>query len=145
MLGPGPPLFDVERQHQLMLLLAADCGCKAEFQSCRRVARGGRRGVRQAGYKRDTVRRVRSGSGSDSDDLARRPTWVRIELGRRRPRPKNRRRRCHRLPVFMHADPVLMVLGLVGAIGDGMSTSVMLFITSCIFNFLSSPLLLLDY
>jgi hypothetical protein len=32
-----------------------------------------------------------------------------------------------------------MVLGLVGAIGDGMSTSVMLFITSRIFNFLSSP------
>uniref|UniRef100_A0ACD5Z0U5 Uncharacterized protein n=1 Tax=Avena sativa TaxID=4498 RepID=A0ACD5Z0U5_AVESA len=39
--------------------------------------------------------------------------------------------------VFMHADAadvVLMVLGLVGAIGDGLSMPVMLFITSRIFN-----------
>jgi ATP-binding cassette subfamily B (MDR/TAP) protein 1 len=39
--------------------------------------------------------------------------------------------------VFMHADAadvVLMVLGLVGAIGDGVSMPVMLFITSRIFN-----------
>ncbi|WVZ77543.1 hypothetical protein U9M48_025401 [Paspalum notatum var. saurae] len=39
--------------------------------------------------------------------------------------------------VFMHADTadvVLMVLGLVGAIGDGMSTPVMLLVTSRIFN-----------
>ena len=78
-------------------------------------------------------------SGNDSDDLARRPTWVRTDLRRRWPRPRIRRRRCRRLPVFMHAEPVLMVLGLVDAIGDGMSTSVMLFITSRIFNFLSSP------
>ena len=39
--------------------------------------------------------------------------------------------------VFMHADAadvVLMALGLVGAIGDGLSMPVMLFITSRIFN-----------
>nr|CAB3449155.1 unnamed protein product [Digitaria exilis] len=39
--------------------------------------------------------------------------------------------------VFMHADAAdvaLMVLGLVGAIGDGLSTPVMLLITSRIFN-----------
>ncbi|GJN19235.1 hypothetical protein PR202_gb06484 [Eleusine coracana subsp. coracana] len=39
--------------------------------------------------------------------------------------------------VFMHADAadvVLMVLGLLGAMGDGFSTPVMLFITSRIFN-----------
>ncbi|GJM90462.1 hypothetical protein PR202_ga06743 [Eleusine coracana subsp. coracana] len=39
--------------------------------------------------------------------------------------------------VFMHADAadvVLMVLGLLGAMGDGLSTPVMLFITSRIFN-----------
>jgi ATP-binding cassette, subfamily B (MDR/TAP), member 1 len=39
--------------------------------------------------------------------------------------------------VFMHADvtdAVLMALGLLGAIGDGLSTPVMLFITSRIFN-----------
>ncbi|KAJ1278283.1 hypothetical protein BS78_04G068300 [Paspalum vaginatum] len=39
--------------------------------------------------------------------------------------------------VFMHADTadvVLMVLGLLGAMGDGMSTPVMLLITSRIFN-----------
>jgi ATP-binding cassette, subfamily B (MDR/TAP), member 1 len=39
--------------------------------------------------------------------------------------------------VFMHADAadvVLMVLGLVGAMGDGFSMPVMLFITSRIFN-----------
>ncbi|KAM0868761.1 hypothetical protein ACQ4PT_041103 [Festuca glaucescens] len=39
--------------------------------------------------------------------------------------------------VFMHADAadvVLMVLGLVGAVGDGVSMPVMLFITSRIFN-----------
>ncbi|OQU84543.1 hypothetical protein SORBI_3004G073600 [Sorghum bicolor] len=39
--------------------------------------------------------------------------------------------------VFMHADAtdvVLMVLGLVGTMGDGFSTPVMLFITSRIFN-----------
>ena len=43
--------------------------------------------------------------------------------------------------VFMHADGVdvaLMVLGLMGAMGDGMSTPVMLLITSRIFNDLSS-------
>ncbi|XP_062218432.1 putative multidrug resistance protein [Phragmites australis] len=43
--------------------------------------------------------------------------------------------------VFMHADAadvVLMVLGLVGAMGDGMSTPVMLLITSRIFNDLGS-------
>lgn len=43
--------------------------------------------------------------------------------------------------VFMHADVadvVLMVLGLVGAMGDGISTPVMLFITSRIFNDLGS-------
>jgi ATP-binding cassette, subfamily B (MDR/TAP), member 1 len=37
----------------------------------------------------------------------------------------------------MHADvtdAVLMALGLLGAIGDGLSTPVMLFITSRIFN-----------
>ncbi|KQJ93765.1 putative multidrug resistance protein [Brachypodium distachyon] len=39
--------------------------------------------------------------------------------------------------VFMHADAAdvaLMALGLLGAVGDGMSTPVMLFITSRIFN-----------
>lgn len=39
--------------------------------------------------------------------------------------------------VFMHADAVdvvLMLLGLLGAMGDGFSTPVMLFITSRIFN-----------
>ncbi|CAN6230651.1 unnamed protein product [Urochloa humidicola] len=39
--------------------------------------------------------------------------------------------------VFMHADAAdvaLMVLGLVGAMGDGMSTPVMLLIASRIFN-----------
>jgi ATP-binding cassette subfamily B (MDR/TAP) protein 1 len=39
--------------------------------------------------------------------------------------------------VFMHADAadvVLMALGLVGAVGDGLSMPVMLFITSRIFN-----------
>jgi ATP-binding cassette, subfamily B (MDR/TAP), member 1 len=39
--------------------------------------------------------------------------------------------------VFMHADAtdaVLMALGLLGAMGDGLSTPVMLFITSRIFN-----------
>ena len=39
--------------------------------------------------------------------------------------------------VFMHADAtdvVLMLLGLLGAIGDGVSMPVMLFITSRIFN-----------
>jgi ATP-binding cassette subfamily B (MDR/TAP) protein 1 len=43
--------------------------------------------------------------------------------------------------VFMHADAAdaaLMVLGLVGAMGDGLSTPVMLFITSRIFNDLGS-------
>jgi len=43
--------------------------------------------------------------------------------------------------VFMHADATdvaLMVLGLVGAMGDGMSTPVMLLITSRIFNDLGS-------
>ncbi|XP_062223848.1 putative multidrug resistance protein [Phragmites australis] len=43
--------------------------------------------------------------------------------------------------VFMHADAadvVLMVLGLVGAMGDGLSTPVMLLITSRIFNDLGS-------
>ncbi|KAL5212613.1 hypothetical protein ABZP36_023460 [Zizania latifolia] len=41
------------------------------------------------------------------------------------------------MSVFMHADAadvVLMVLGLVGAVGDGLSTPVMLFITSKVFN-----------
>jgi ATP-binding cassette subfamily B (MDR/TAP) protein 1 len=39
--------------------------------------------------------------------------------------------------VFMHADAVdvvLMVLGLAGAMGDGMSTPVMLAITSRVFD-----------
>ena len=39
--------------------------------------------------------------------------------------------------VFKHADAVdvaLMVVGLVGAIGDGMSTPVMLAITSRVFD-----------
>ena len=43
--------------------------------------------------------------------------------------------------VFMHADAAdvaLMVLGLVGAIGDGISTPAMLLITSRIFNDLGS-------
>ena len=43
--------------------------------------------------------------------------------------------------VLMHADGVdvaLMVLGLVGAMGDGLSTPVMLLITSRIFNDLGS-------
>jgi ATP-binding cassette subfamily B (MDR/TAP) protein 1 len=43
--------------------------------------------------------------------------------------------------VFMHADAAdvaLMVLGLVGAVGDGLSTPVMLLITSRIFNDLGS-------
>ncbi|KAL6888372.1 hypothetical protein ACP4OV_009398 [Aristida adscensionis] len=51
--------------------------------------------------------------------------------------------------VFMHADAAdvaLMVLGLVGAIGDGLSTPVMLLITSRIFNDLGSgPDLLLQF
>ncbi|KAI4983541.1 hypothetical protein ZWY2020_025407 [Hordeum vulgare] len=45
------------------------------------------------------------------------------------------------MSVFMHADAAdvaLMVLGLVGAIGDGISTPVMLLITSRIFNDLGS-------
>ncbi|CAD6251575.1 unnamed protein product [Miscanthus lutarioriparius] len=49
--------------------------------------------------------------------------------------------------VFMHADAadvVLMVLGLVGAMGDGMSTPVMLLITSRIFNDLGNGPDLLD-
>ncbi|KAL6629035.1 hypothetical protein ACP70R_028800 [Stipagrostis hirtigluma subsp. patula] len=43
--------------------------------------------------------------------------------------------------VFMHADAVdvvLMVLGLVGAIGDGMSSPVMLFITTRVYNDIGS-------
>jgi hypothetical protein len=43
--------------------------------------------------------------------------------------------------VFMHADAAdaaLMVLGPVGTMGDGLSTPVMLFITSRIFNDLGS-------
>ena len=45
------------------------------------------------------------------------------------------------MSVFMHADAAdvaLMVLGLVGAMGDGLSTPVMLLITSRIFNDLGS-------
>ena len=45
------------------------------------------------------------------------------------------------MSVFKHADGVdvaLMVLGLLGAMGDGMSTPVMLLITSRIFNDLGS-------
>ena len=45
------------------------------------------------------------------------------------------------MSVFAHADAVdaaLMLLGLVGAMGDGMSTPVMLLITSRIFNDLGS-------
>ncbi|OEL13536.1 putative multidrug resistance protein [Dichanthelium oligosanthes] len=43
--------------------------------------------------------------------------------------------------VFMHADAVdvaLMVLGLVGAVGDGMSTPMMLFLANRIFNDIGS-------
>ncbi|KAL6629034.1 hypothetical protein ACP70R_028799 [Stipagrostis hirtigluma subsp. patula] len=51
--------------------------------------------------------------------------------------------------VFMHADAAdvaLMVLGLVGAMGDGLSTPVMLLITSRVFNDLGSgPGLLLQF
>uniref|UniRef100_A0A0D9VD67 ABC transmembrane type-1 domain-containing protein n=1 Tax=Leersia perrieri TaxID=77586 RepID=A0A0D9VD67_9ORYZ len=45
------------------------------------------------------------------------------------------------MTVFMHADAtdvLLMVLGLVGAMGDGVSTPVMLLVTSRIFNDLGS-------
>ena len=51
--------------------------------------------------------------------------------------------------VFMHADAtdvVLMVLGLVGTMGDGFSTPVMLFITIRIFNDLGiGPDVLLEF
>jgi hypothetical protein len=67
------------------------------------------------------------------------------DMGKGGPRPAEAKKSAPALrslaSVFMHADVadvVLMVLGLVGAMGDGMSTPVMLFITSRIFNDLGS-------
>ena len=78
-----------------------------------------------------------------SDDLDRRRP---IDMGKKDGPPEAAKKKAAPAlrsfaSVFMHADATdvaLMVLGLVGAMGDGLSTPVMLLITSRIFNDLGS-------